>query len=78
MATRRDFVRSLLATTAALPALRNDALARIAPVVRGDTRAPGAVAADEDFWREIQQAFEIDRGLINLNNGGVAPSPRVV
>src|SRR5439155_1193506 len=33
---------------------------------------------DEDFWLEIQRAFDIDRGMINLNNGGVAPSPRVV
>ena len=36
------------------------------------------VAADEDFWREIQQAFTVDRSYINLNNGGVCPSPRVV
>ena len=27
---------------------------------------------------EIQQAFTLDRTLINLNNGGVCPSPRVV
>jgi selenocysteine lyase/cysteine desulfurase len=43
-----------------------------------DARDPAAVAEDEDFWREIRRAFDIDRGLINLNNGGVAPSPRVV
>ena len=41
-------------------------------------RTPGDVARDEDFWREIQQAFTVDRTLINLNNGGVSPSPRVV
>ncbi|MGH7530265.1 MAG: aminotransferase class V-fold PLP-dependent enzyme [Gemmatimonadales bacterium] len=79
MPTRRHFVRSLFAATAALPALKSDALPRILPAVRAvDGRSPGAVAADEDFWREIQQAFDIDRGMINLNNGGVAPSPRVV
>ncbi len=33
---------------------------------------------DEDFWREIQSAFTLDRTMINLNNGGVSPSPRVV
>src|SRR5260221_9307364 len=26
----------------------------------------------------MQPAFYIDRGMLNLNNGGVAPSPRVV
>ena len=33
-------------------------------------RSPRAdVAADEDYWREIQQAFTLDRTIINLNNG---------
>lgn len=36
------------------------------------------VANDEDFWFEIQQAFTVTRGIINLNNGGVSPSPRIV
>ncbi len=36
------------------------------------------VATDEDFWFEIQQAFTVTRGIINLNNGGVSPSPRIV
>jgi selenocysteine lyase/cysteine desulfurase len=35
-------------------------------------------ARDEDFWFEIQQSFSVTRGLVNLNNGGVSPSPRVV
>ena len=33
---------------------------------------------DESYWREIQQAFTLDRTIINLNNGGCSPSPRVV
>ena len=37
--------------------------------------APSAVAADEDFWFEVAQAFTVDRTLVNLNNGGVSPSP---
>src|SRR4029450_3371389 len=48
--------------------------------------APGAVAdrpvsevaADESYWREIQQAFTLARTIINLNNGYTCPSPRVV
>jgi selenocysteine lyase/cysteine desulfurase len=40
--------------------------------------APEKIAADESYWREIQQSFTVDRSLINLNNGGVSPSPRVV
>jgi len=33
---------------------------------------------DERFWYEIGRAFTVDRSLINLNNGGVSPSPRFV
>ncbi len=33
---------------------------------------------DEDFWATIQQSFSVTRGIINLNNGGVSPSPRIV
>jgi selenocysteine lyase/cysteine desulfurase len=36
------------------------------------------LAPDEDFWFQIQSAFDVDRSLINLNNGSVSPSPRVV
>jgi len=39
---------------------------------------PDKVARNEDYWREIQQAYDVDRGIVNLNNGGVSPSPRVV
>lgn len=34
-----------------------------------------ALADDESFWEPIQRAFEVDRSYINLNNGGVSPTP---
>jgi selenocysteine lyase/cysteine desulfurase len=37
-----------------------------------------AVAADEDYWSVIQQAYTVNSNFVNLNNGGVSPSPRVV
>jgi isopenicillin-N epimerase len=40
--------------------------------------SPTEAAADEDFWALIQQAFSVTRGIVNLNNGGVSPSPRIV
>jgi len=33
------------------------------------------VARDEDFWYPVQQAYTTNRAMINLNNGGVSPSP---
>jgi selenocysteine lyase/cysteine desulfurase len=40
--------------------------------------SPIDAAADEDYWSTIQQAFSVTRGIVNLNNGGVSPSPRMV
>jgi selenocysteine lyase/cysteine desulfurase len=40
--------------------------------------SPLQAASEEDFWSEIQQSFSVTRGIINLNNGGVSPSPRIV
>lgn len=36
------------------------------------------LAGEEDFWYAIQQSYTVSPSLINLNNGGVSPSPRVV
>jgi isopenicillin-N epimerase len=45
---------------------------------RIDHLSPLEAALDEDYWANIQQAFSVTRGIINLNNGGVCPSPRIV
>jgi len=39
---------------------------------------PAEAAADEDYWNVIQQGYTVNPNIINLNNGGVSPSPRVV
>lgn len=79
MSTRRAFLRGLTAGTTVLAGFRDHALATVlaaGQAVKG--RIPEEVARDEDYWRELQGAFTVDRNLINLNNGGVSPSPRVV
>lgn len=43
-----------------------------------DHLPPMEAAMDEDYWSTIQQAFSVTRGIVNLNNGGVSPSPRMV
>ncbi len=40
--------------------------------------SPMEAAMVEDYWSHIQQAFSVTRGIVNLNNGGVSPSPRIV
>jgi len=41
-------------------------------------RRAAAADGEEDYWGEIARAFTVDRSLVNLNNGGVSPSPRYV
>jgi len=78
MTSRRAFL-SLVGGAPLVAAFRDDALARVLAAGRETAGAtPEAVAADEAYWREIQQAFTVNRGYLNLNNGGVCPSPRVV
>jgi selenocysteine lyase/cysteine desulfurase len=79
MLTRRAFLRAGTAGTVAIAAFTNESLARVAEAAgRAQGQTPDAIAADEAYWREIQQAFTLDRTIINLNNGGCCPSPRVV
>ena len=80
---RREFLGSIALPTAAalplacMPVLRRDAHERVAEL-GSDPRPPEEVALDEAFWFQVQQAFTPDRAMINLNNGGVCPAPRVV
>ena len=69
MSTRRAFLSGAL-SAAAIPAFRPDALRRVLELGPEPGRPD-----DEDYWAEIQRAFDCDRTLVNLNNGGVSPTP---
>src|SRR5574338_7197 len=74
MLSRRDFIQKtgMAASILALERARLEAVA-----VGAAAAKPETLASDENYWREIQQAFTLDRTIINLNNGGCCPSPRV-
>ncbi len=79
---RRKFL-SLVGKGVGLAALTTTSVAALLENVKAATKriehlSPVDAAADEDFWFEIQQAFSVTRGITNLNNGGVSPSPRIV
>src|SRR5262249_50681579 len=82
MFTRRSFLKgmgTLGAGGLVTASFDEHGMARALDAVRFVSgRTPQEIAMDEDFWFEIQRAFTVDRTLINLNNGGVCPSPRVV
>ena len=80
MNARRDFLRQLVpAGVLGAVAFKTDWLDRVASAAAAVAdRSASDVAADETVWRDIQQAFTLDRTIINLNNGYTCPSPRVV
>ncbi len=41
-------------------------------------KSPREAAQDEDFWFNVRHGFTVDRNIINLNNGGVSPAPKIV
>ncbi|MCX8080774.1 MAG: aminotransferase class V-fold PLP-dependent enzyme [Bacteroidia bacterium] len=43
----------------------------------GDSSGNNALS-DEDFWKWVRNEFRISSNIINLNNGGVSPHPKVV
>jgi len=36
------------------------------------------LATNEEFWYQVKQAYTVSTNMVNLNNGGVSPSPKVV
>src|SRR5215204_6208925 len=79
---RRRFLSSV-GKGLGLAALSSSAVASLLKDVRAAARRVARLTAeeaarDEYFWFDIQQAFSVTRGLVNLNNGGVSPSPRIV
>lgn len=74
--SRRALLSGLAGAGLALPAFRSDAFARLAEASKAAARkAPVEVSTDEAYWSEIARAFDTDRTLVNLNNGGCSPTP---
>ena len=79
---RRSFLNRLgtLSATAFITSLAQPVWSRDLDKVLTRTSGKTAeeLADDEDFWFYIQQAYTVSPAIINLNNGGVSPSPKTV
>lgn len=75
-ASRRSFLGTLSGAAAALPVFHEGAIRQLREswAIAG-TRTSADLADDEEYWGTIQRAFDIDRTMINFNNGGVCPTP---
>ena len=79
---RRKFLSSV-GKSVGLAALSSSVVGSLLKDVQAATKSvahlsPEQAATEEDYWTTIQQSFSVTRGIINLNNGGVSPSPRIV
>lgn len=45
---------------------------------RVEKLSPLDAASDTDFWNWVRESYTVSATLINLNNGGVSPQPKVV
>ncbi len=80
MLDRRGFIggaAGLLAAGTAMAAARPRAVVDELLERAADGQTPEAAARDEDYWAVVQAGFMVDRSVVNLNNGGVSPSPRI-
>jgi selenocysteine lyase/cysteine desulfurase len=82
MNSRRSFFRKLAGTagTFALTPLAQQALAEdISDALFSlNQLSPQQAATDDDLWARMAQAFTVSPNILNLNNGGVSPQPKVV
>jgi isopenicillin-N epimerase len=80
MYNRRQFLGAIGLSSAAfsVAALNPSRVSHALDAIANYPGTPKDIAADESFWFEVQQAFTVDRSMINLNNGGVCPSPKFV
>jgi selenocysteine lyase/cysteine desulfurase len=80
MFSRRDFLSALGRTAPAawLAAGGHAEMRELEEELARFTGGPEEIARDERFWMPVQQAFTVDRSILNLNNAGVSPSPRLV
>lgn len=82
MNNRRSFIRKsfLTAGTLSIGSLFQKSIAAdIADAFDElNTLSPGEAAQNEELWTRIQQAYTTSNQIINLNNGGVSPQPKVV
>ncbi len=78
---RRRFLRDSLLALGAVSTnwtdFVSDGLHDILSDISGyDSNVP--IEGDEDFWHLVKQAYTVSPAILNLNNGGVCPQPRVV
>lgn len=82
MTTRRSFFQKVLGAAGALSlsplavqAISEDITDALISI---NKLSPLEAASDEELWARVAQAYTVSPNILNLNNGGVSPQPKVV
>lgn len=79
---RRNFLLASATTVSALDLFsstdKNFALQLEKHLNKLENMSLASSAENEDFWGWVRESYTISANLINLNNGGVSPQPKVV
>ena len=79
---RRSFLNTIGAISASgfLASLTQPAWSRNLhkALLNAETCDPRELADYEDFWYFVQESFTTSPSIINLNNGGISPAPKIV
>jgi len=82
MSSRRKFFKKsfALAGAASLTAMSYRAQAEdlADALLELNELSPDVAASDEELWARMAQAYTVSANILNLNNGGVSPQPKVV
>ncbi|PWU03345.1 MAG: aminotransferase [Bacteroidetes bacterium] len=82
MTTRRNFITKIAAATASASFLGITSPAFAREAQKQSERllnlSPQEALTDDDFWGWVKESFTVSPNLVNLNNGGVSPQPKVV
>lgn len=80
MKSRRSFIQKLTGMSALSLPYFNAALADDISdaLISLNKLTPHQAANDEELWARMAQAYTVSPAILNLNNGGVSPQPKVV
>jgi selenocysteine lyase/cysteine desulfurase len=81
MTDRRRFLQNLVISTGActLAGWYPDSdIKNIMEEGNEDLKDFSGFEKEEDFWTYVSQSYTVNPNIINLNNGGVSPSPKIV
>ena len=77
---RRTFINTMAIGAFSASSLYDQYLRRELEEVNKNYQNRSAIelAGDNDYWSFISQSYTVHPSIINLNNGGVSPSPKIV